>query len=228
VKAPAFAGPQLSRPWIAALVVYGLWLAWSYVVLLQSSPVYAWHFALYAIVALLHFRPQWIRPRRGLPKRIHFGLVTVLWLSLVGRPLASLGRGDLHPDLLVNAALWLGGSIALAAAWLWLIVRWHWQPLPLFFVAGTLAFAEPGFVVIRAIQAGAWTGLLVLLPVLHASHACLVAPVANAYRDALGANATPLTGRGIAAATAVPVAAYLAGSLLWFEAVRFALKTVVS
>lgn len=228
MKAPTIGWPRLSRPWIAVLVVYALWLAWSYVVLLRSSPVYVWHFALYAFVAVLHFRPQWIRPRRGKPKRIHFGLVTVLWISLVARPLASLGRGDLHPDLVVNAALWLGGSIALAAAWLWLIVCWRWKPLPLFFIAGMLAFAEPGFVVLRAVQAGAWTGLFVLLPVLHATHACLVAPVANAYRDALGTEASPLNRAGIAAAIALPIVAYLAGSVLWFEVARFALKTAVS
>lgn len=219
---------RLSWPWIGALVVYGLWLAWSYGVLLISSPLYVWHVGLYAIVALLIFRPRWIRPRRGSSKRIHFGLVAVLWISLVGRPLASLGRGDLHPDLLVNAGLWLGGSIALAAAWGWLMVRWRWRPLPLFFIAGTLAFVEPGFVVIRAIHAGAWAGLFVLLPVLHATHACLVLPVVHAYREALGTEAVPLDGRGIAAAIALPIAAYLAGSVLWFEAMRFALKTVVS
>ena len=100
--------------------------------------------------------------------------------------------------------------------------------MPLFFAAGALILAEPGFVVIRAAQQGAWTGLLVLLPVLHATHACLVAPVANAYREALGAKASPLNGRAIAEAILVPIVAYLAGSVLWFEAARFALKTIVS
>lgn len=228
MKPPAIARPRLSWPWIGALVVYGLWLAWSYSVLFISSPLYVWHVGLYAIVALLLFRPQWIRPRRGSAKRIHFGLVAVLWISLVGRPLASLGRGDLNSDLLVNAGLWLGGSIALAAAWVWLMIRWRWRPLPLFFIAGTLAFVEPGFFVIQAIQARAWAGLFVLLPVLHATHACLVLPVVNAYREALGTEGAPLDGRAIAAATALPTVAYLAGSVLWIKAVRFALTTVAS
>jgi len=224
VKPAVLARPRLPWPWIAALATFGLWLAWSYVVLLRSSKIYVWHFALYAVVALFLARPKWLRPRRGAPKRIHFALVMVLWISLVARPLASLGRGDLHPDLLVNAALWLGGSMALAAAWLWLMVRWTWKPLPLVAVAGALAFAEPGFVVIRAVQADAWAGLFVLLPVLVATHACLVFPVVHAYRAPLGANAAPATGRSIAEGIALPIGAYLAGSVAWFELVRFALS----
>ncbi len=217
----------LSRPWQIAVGLYAVWLAFAYAVLLRADSIYLWHFALFALAALLFAKPRLLRPRRGPPRRAHFFLVGLIWSALVAMPLATLLRGDLHPNLIVNSALWLGGCGALVGAWMWLVSRWRWPALPLYFVAGAIALAEPGFVVVRSAQQGAWSGLLVLLPVLHATHACLVAPVANAYREAFSDAARPATGNTFAIGIVAACAAFLLGSAAWFTLLRHGLPAIV-
>lgn len=217
----------VSAPWRVALGGYALWLAFSYATLLSADRIYLWHFALFAIAALLFARPRLLCPRRGAPRRAHFFLVGLVWSALVAMPLATLLHGDLHPNLLVNAGLWLGGCGALVGAWLWLVGRWRWPTLPLYFVSGAIALAEPGFVVIRSAQEGAWSGLLVLLPVLHATHACLVAPVANAYRECFGTADRPATGGAYAIGAIVTAAAFVLGTAAWFALLRGVLPALV-
>lgn len=210
-----------SRAAIGVAALYTLWLAGAYAVLLSADRVYLWHGALYALTALLLWKPAWLRPRRARTPRIaHFVVVGTVWSALVAMPLATLLRGDLHSNLLVNALLWLGGCAALAGAWAWLLTRWRWSLPALLAISGLIALAEPGFVVIRSLQHGGASGMLVLLPVLHATHACLVAPVANAYRDAFApADARP-GGGAIALAIVAPMAAFLLGSAAWFTLLR--------
>jgi hypothetical protein len=213
-----FAG--VSRPWQIAVGIYAAWLAFAYAVLLRADGIYLWHFALFALAALLFANPRLLRPRRGPPRRAHFFLVGLVWSALVAMPLATLLRGDLHPNLIVNSALWFGGCGALVGAWMWLVSRWRWPAPPLYFVAGAIALAEPGFVVVRSVQHGAWSGLLVLLPVLHATHACLVAPVANAYRDAFSDATRPATGGAFVTGIVLGTAAFLFGAAAWFAIVK--------
>lgn len=200
-----------------ALGLYVLWLAFAYAVLLDASTQYAWHFLLYGLVALLMWKPGLVRPRgRARPTPMHFATVGVLWSALVAMPFATLLRGDLHPNLVVNSLLWLGGCGALVGAWTWLLRRYRWSMMRLWMVTGMLALTEPGHVLIRAASHGEWSGVFVLFPVLHAVHACLVLPIANAYRDSL-ATATAREPRlaGSVVAWLVAGLAFLVGNGVW-------------
>lgn len=201
----------------AALGLAVLWTLFAYTVLLAASPSYAWHFLLYGLTALLLWKPSLIRPRGAIrPTPLHFAIVAVVWMALVAMPVATLLRGDLHPNLLINSALWLGGCIALAAAWTWLLRRYHWTLARLWLVSGLLCLTEPGHVLIRAASHGEWGGVFVLLPVLHTAHACLVLPVANAYRTVLPLSSAREPGfAGSLVAWLAAGLSFLVGTGLW-------------
>lgn len=200
----------------------GLWLAAAYVILLDANPAYAWHLALYALAALLAWRPQLILPRGGIrPRTAHFVLIAIVWSSLIAMPLATLLRGDLNPNMLVNAGLWLGGMGAIAGVWAWLLRRYRWHTLDLFLVAGLLALTEPSFALLQLARTGQWGAAAVLLPVLHATHACLIAPVANAYRGALARPGASAPGwKGWILAVVLDAVAFTLGTAAWFWLAR--------
>lgn len=204
----------------AALGLAAIWTLFAYGVLLAASLRYAWHFLLFALTALLLWKPFLLRPRGTIrPTPLHFAMVAVAWSAFVAMPIATLLRGDLHPNLLVNSALWLGGCLALAAVWTWLLRRYRWSLARLWFVTGLLCLMEPGHVLIRAAMHGEWGGVFVLFPVLHTTHACLVLPVANAYRTTLARPSTqePGLAGGIVAWLAAGLA-FLLGTGLWLAA----------
>ena len=210
-----------NRPPLSTRIALGLgalWLAFAYAILLDASTRYAWHFLLYGLSALLLWKPALIRPR-GKARRstaLHFTVVAILWSALIAMPIATLLRGDLHSNLVVNSLLWLGGCGALAGTWAWLLRRYRWSLARLWIVTGLLALTEPGHVLIRAATHGEWGGVFVLFPVLHTAHACLVLPIANAYRDSLptaSAQAPRLAGSVLAWVAAG--AAFLVGTGLW-------------
>lgn len=198
--------------------VFLLWLAAGYAYLLRTDTVYLWHVPLYVLCAVFFWKPWLLRPFRGAkPNPLHFVLVTTLWSLWVARPLASLLHGDLHPDLLINSLFWIGGSVALAVAWTWLLRRYAWSTEGILVVSAALALTEPGYVIVRMMQEGMWGTLLWSLPILFATHAALVAPVASAYRRSWVGTQTPTPGaRGLLLGFAVTSVAFLLGNLGWF------------
>lgn len=200
----------------------GLWLAAAYVILFDANPAYAWHLVLFGVTGLLVWRPRLILPRGNIRVRtVHFVLIAIVWSSLVAMPLATLLRGDLNPNMLVNAGLWLGGMGAIAGAWAWLLRRYRWHTLDIFLVAGLLALTEPSFALLQLARTGQWGALAVLLPVLHATHACLIAPVANAYRGALARPGASAPGwKGWILAVVLDAVAFTLGTAAWFWVVR--------
>lgn len=198
--------------------VFLLWLAGGYAFLLRTDIVYLWHAPLYALCALFFWKPWLLRPFRNVkPTPVHFVLVATVWSLWVARPLASLLHGDLHPDLLINSLFWIGGSLALSVAWVWLLRRYAWTTGAIVVVAAGLALTEPGYVIVRMAQEHMWSTLLWSLPILFATHAALVAPVAHAYRRTWAGVQTPAPGpRGMLLALAVTSVAFMVGNLLWF------------
>ncbi len=198
--------------------VFLLWLAGGYAFLLRTDVVYLWHAPLYALCALFFWKPWLLRPFRHVkPTPVHFVLVATVRSPCVARPLASLLHGDLHPDLLINSLFWIGGSLALAAAWAWLLRRYAWSTGPIVVVAAGLALTEPGYVIVRMAQERMWSTLLWSLPILFATHASLVAPVASAYRRTWAGMQTPAPGaRRMLIALAGTSVVFMIGNLLWF------------
>lgn len=198
------------------------WLAWAYSVLLDLDPVYRWHLPLYAITLVLTAFPRLLRPRGSIqPRPLHFVLTAVGWSVFVAMPLASLLRGANSANVFMICLLWFGGCTSLALTWSWLLRRHAWQGMPLFLVLGLVALTEPGFVLARLVAGHDWQTVAVLLPVLHAAHATLLFPVANAYRTALvPRGASPPGPAGYLLAITASGAAFLLGSLIWFALAR--------
>jgi hypothetical protein len=167
------------------LVVYATWCAASYAVLLASDWRYLWHFPLHALAALIVWKPALVRPRRARATVMHFLLVGIAYSAFIGEPLAVLGHGDLHPDLLINSILWIGSFAGVYLAWLWLLPRYRWPAANLFFACGAIALFEHSLLLWRLLTAADFTGFLLILPVVHAVYASMIAPVVIAYREAL-------------------------------------------
>ncbi|MBI1396772.1 MAG: hypothetical protein GC151_12385 [Betaproteobacteria bacterium] len=207
---------------LVAVLLYGAWMTFSYVILLDANPAYIWHFVLYGLTGVLVWQPQLVRPRRGRRGRpAHFVLVSVVWGTLVAMPFATMLQGALGQHPVATALLWIGGLGALACVWAWLLYRYRWKTVPIFVVAGLVAITEPAFALVRLGATGQWGSLLVLLPVLHAVHACLIAPIANAYREELPrADARAPGLKGYALASLLCAAGFLGGTAAWFWTVR--------
>lgn len=205
--------------------VFLVWLVAGYVYLLRTDWIYLWHVPLYALCALFLWKPHWLRPRGMVrPKSAHFVLTAMAWSLWVARPLASLLHGDLHPDLLINSLFWIGGTLALAGTWAWLLHRYAWSTAAIFVASAFLTLTEPGYVLIRMAGANMWEPLFMTSPVLIAAHATLVAPVANAYRESWVHSETAPPGiGGIALGAVLTAVAFTLGNLTWFFLLRWML-----
>ncbi|MBK8018211.1 MAG: hypothetical protein IPK20_16755 [Betaproteobacteria bacterium] len=226
-----FAGLRGMAPWAwAAMAVYAGWCGYAYWTLLSADAVYIWHLVLFGIAAVLFAFPRLLRPRGAIQaRRVHFVLVSVGWSAFVAMPLATLLRDAGPGGVFTISLLWFGGCTALAFLWSWLLSRHAWRALPLFMVLGCIALAEPGLVLVRLAREHDWEAIGVLLPVLHATHALLLAPVANAYRKSFVGSRTPPPDAGAYALALVASAAtFLFASALWFAVMRIVLSMVKS
>jgi hypothetical protein len=219
-----------------AWTLFALWLGAAYAVLLSADRRYLWHLALYALCALVAWRPQWVRPRRGGGRPWQQWLVTTAWSAFVALPLALLLRGDLHPVLVLNSVLWVGGCAALAVVWTRALRLRTWSWPTLLVATGLVGLFEPGFVIAKSVATAQWSGVFVLTPVLFATHAALVAPIVAAWRtqpsvrvDADGHRVVspPTAGLGaVLVAAGTGGIAFLLGSLAWLAAARVAIERV--
>jgi len=185
VSTPTAEADRPGRRTLVLISIYVAWCALGYSVLLSSDPRYLWHVPLHALAALMLWKPSLLRPRRARPKVIHFVLVGVAYSAFIGEPLAILGRGDLHPDLLVNSLLWLGSFAGIHLAWAWLLTRYRWRPTSLFLLCGLATLFDPSLLLWRFLRELDVIGFLLIAPVLHAVYASMTAPVVIAYREAL-------------------------------------------
>ena len=225
----AAARPGLSHPAWVLLIVYAAAVVHAYANLLASHRIYFWHLALFALSGLLYAFPRLIRPRGGVVARpAHFIMVGVIWSSFVAMPLATLLRGEGTANIFVTNLVWLGGCAALTGLWAWLL-RWRaWHPVTLFMVIGCIAIAEPGLALLRVLARGEWRDAALLLPVLHATHAALLAPVAAAYRRSFIGSATPQpTGPAIGIAIVASAGTFLIASLAWLQLMRAVLGAMM-
>jgi hypothetical protein len=165
--------------------IYLAWCAVGYSVLLSSDWRYLWHLPLHAFAALLIWKPWLLRPRNVHPKATHFIMVGVAYSAFIGEPLAILGRGDLHPNLLLNSFLWIGSFTGVYLAWLWLLRRYRWHALNVFMLCGAVALFDHSLMLWKLMGALDAIGFLLIAPVLHAVYASMIAPVVIAYREAL-------------------------------------------
>lgn len=207
---------EVRRPGHAALAViiaYALWCGGSYAFLLANDLRYVWHVPLHALAALCIWKPQILRPRRGNATAVHFVAVGVAYSVFIGEPLAVLGHGDLHPDLLLNSFLWLGSYAGVYLAWLWLLRRWRWPALNLFLACGAIALFEQSMLLWRLVIEGDVASFLLFLPVVHAVYASMIAPVAIAYREALATSTDTPRAAGHAWALLAPGVLFRIGSL---------------
>jgi hypothetical protein len=222
-------GRGLSRPAWALVALYAAAVVHAYANLLASHRIYFWHVGLFALSAVLFAFPRLIRPRGAIVARpAHFVVVGVIWSSFVAMPLATLLRGEGTANVFVTNLVWLGGCAALTGVWAWLL-RWRaWHPLTLFMVIGCIAFAEPGLALLRLLAAGEWRDAALLFPVLHATHAALLAPVAAAYRRSFIGSATPSAApAAIVVAIAASGATFLLASLAWLQLMRVVLGAMM-
>jgi hypothetical protein len=205
-----------SRPaaWVyGGCAVYGVWLLVSYAVLIGTDRRYLWHLPLYGIALLLLWRPDLIRPRRPASRAgpVHHILVGTAYGAFLCHPLATLGAGDLYPDVLVNSALWSGSYLAFHATWAWLLRRRRWKALEIVAVAGTLGLADPSLLLARSALAGDWQTLLLFMPVLHAVFAASLAPPVCAYRAVSSTKSPQKVTLPVVLALVVPNFAYRVG-----------------
>lgn len=202
-----------SRRTLIAIGLYLLWCAVAYAVLLSTDWRYAWHALLYALAALVIWKPALLRPRKARPTATHFLFVGTVLSAFVAEPLAVLGQGDLHPNLLVNGFLWIGCFAGIYLAWWWLLPRWRWSPFTVFLLCGAVALFDDSLVLWRLLLADDVSSLLLTLPVLHAVYACMTAPVVLAYRTVLAEKSESPGPLGIAAAALAPGLLFRVGSL---------------
>jgi len=191
------------------IVAYLAWCTAGYSVLLWSDWRYLWHVPLHAFAALLIWKPALLRPRKASPTAPHFIMVGVAYSAFIGEPLAILGRGDLHPHLLLNSVLWIGSFTGVYLAWLWLLRRYRWRAFNVFMMCGTVALFDHSLMLWKLAGAFDAIGFLLIAPVLHAVYASMIAPAVIAYREAL---AHKVDGPGIVGQAQ---AAVLPGVLFW-------------
>lgn len=227
MEGPARRG--LSRPAWALVALYAAAVINAYASLLSSHRIYLLHVVLFALSGVLFAFPRLIRPRGGIVARpVHFVVVGVIWSSFIAMPLATLLRGEGTANIFVTNLVWLGGCAALTGAWAWLL-RWRaWHPLTLFMAIGCIALAEPGLALLRLMAAGEWRDAAMLFPVLHATHAALLAPVAVAYRRSFIGSVTPLASpAAVLVAIVASCAAFSLASLAWLQLMRVVLGAMM-
>jgi len=202
------------RAWM--LVPYVSWCALGYAFLLGSDLLYLWHVPLHALTVLLVWKPKLLLPRKAKATTVHFLLVGVAYSAFIGQPLAVLGRGDLHPNLVLNGVLWIGSFAGVYLAWLWLLPRYRWSSAAIFALSGLLALFDHSLALWRMLANRDVVGLLVLAPVLHAVYAGLTAPVLLAYRERLSRNSAQPGLVGVVAGTLLPGLLFRLGSVwIW-------------
>ena len=205
--------------------VYAAWVGLSYFALLNVDRRYLWHLPLFALAALLVWKPRLLRPRHsGKASLSHYLLVSIAYAAFIGQPLALLGQGDLVASLPLNSFLWMGSFAGAFLAWRVLLQRYRFSTSMIAACAGLLGWIEPGLLLVRLALAGAWQ-VLVVAPVLHAAYAALILPAVNAYRESFNADAPVPKAGALALAVLLPAAGFYLG-LLWIVLVKLVLKAV--
>lgn len=218
--------PAPGRTGLRTRLLIAAYLAWctaGYSVLLWSDWRYLWHVPLHAFALLLIWKPTLLRPRKARPTATHFIMVGVAYSTLVGEPLAILGHGDLHPNLLLNSFLWIGSFTGVYLAWLWLLRRYRWHPLDIFMLCGAVALFDHSLMLWKLAGAFDAIGLFLIAPVLHAVYASMIAPVVMAYREALMRDADAPGFGGQASAVMLPGVLFWIGGL-WIGLVGTVLR----